>query len=73
MSLMPVPELPRSILLSDEVKGISLRFMFTVVLLIRMEDPIAFNAFIVEIGSSPFKKPSIVIFSLINEPIMTAL
>jgi hypothetical protein len=38
-----------------------------------MEDPIAFNAFIVEIGSSPFKKPSIVMFSLINEPIMTAL
>ena len=60
-SRMPVPEFPRSTSSLGELKAVSLFLIITLVLLISIDDPIAFKAFIVEIGSSPFKNPSIVI------------
>ena len=61
ISRMPVPEFPRSTSSLGELKAVSLFLIVTLVLLISIDDPIAFKAFIVEIGSSPFKNPSIVI------------
>ena len=73
INLMPVPEFPRSTSPSDEVNGSTLFLMFTSVPSMAMEEPILFNAFAVDIGSSPFKKPVILISAFKRDPIITAL
>ena len=73
INLMPVPEFPRSTFTEGSLKGISLFFIETEVPLILILEPIAFKAFAVDIGSSPFKKPLISISSFKSEPIITAL
>ena len=56
---MPVPEFPRSTFTEGSLNKISLFSIETDVPLILILEPIAFKAFAVDIGSSPFKKPLI--------------
>ena len=70
---MPVPEFPKSISVSGEINGKSLFKISTSVPLIFIDEPIAFKAIAVDIGSSPFRKPLMDKSSLISEPMITIL
>ena len=72
-NLIPVPEFPKSISVSGEINGISLFKISTSVPLIFIDEPIAFKAIAVDIGSSPLRKPLMDKSSLISEPMITIL
>ena len=72
ISLIPVPELPKSTSVVGFLNGMCLFFIDTKVPLTVIDEPIAFNALAVDMGSSPFKNPSIEISSFRIEPKISA-
>ena len=73
INLIPVPEFPKSTSVSGFLNEVFLFSIMTEVPLIVIDEPIAFNALAVDMGSSPFKNPSIAISSLRIDPKITAL
>ncbi len=73
INLIPVPEFPKSTISLDDIKGTTLFLIVTEVPSMLIDEPILFNALAVEIGSSPFKKPVILISVFKREPIIKTL